>query len=78
MGTFFTVIRSAFFRQLACRIYGSRAHRLERLTPPAAQEPERYQAPALPLPPSAERAYRALALRVDGLAALDTVRYMDS
>jgi len=44
---------------------------------PAAQEPERFQAPALPLPPAAERAYRALSLRVDGLAALETVRYMD-
>ena len=44
---------------------------------PAAQEPERYQPPTMALPPSAERAYRALSLRVDGLAALDTVRYMD-
>ena len=43
----------------------------------AAQEPERYQPPALALPPSAERAYRALSMRVDGLAALETVRYMD-
>ena len=42
-----------------------------------AQEPERYQPPALPLPPSAERAYRAFSQRVDGLAALETVRYMD-
>jgi hypothetical protein len=31
----------------------------------------------MPLPPSAERAYRALSQRVDGLAALETVRYMD-
>jgi aminopeptidase YwaD len=44
---------------------------------PAAQEPERFQPPAAPLPPSAERAYRALLQRVDGFAALDTVRYMD-
>jgi hypothetical protein len=44
---------------------------------PSAQEPERYQPPALALPPSAERAYRALSTRVDGLAALETVRYMD-
>jgi aminopeptidase YwaD len=44
---------------------------------PAAQDPERFQAPALPLPPSAERAYRALVTRVDGAAAMDTVRYMD-
>jgi aminopeptidase YwaD len=46
-------------------------------TRPAAQEPERYQPPALALPPSAERAYRAMSTRVDGLAALETVRYMD-
>jgi hypothetical protein len=46
-------------------------------TQPGAQEPERFQPPALDLAPSAERAYRALSLRVDGLAALDTVRYMD-
>ena len=45
--------------------------------PTTAQEPERYQPPTTALPPSAERAYRALSLRVDGLAALDTVRYMD-
>ena len=43
----------------------------------SAQEPERYQPPALALPPSAERAYRALSTRVDGLGALETVRYMD-
>ena len=43
----------------------------------AAQEPERFQPPAAPLPPSAERAYRAMLRRVDGFAALDTVRYMD-
>ena len=42
-----------------------------------AQEPERYQPPALPLPPTAERAYRALSTRVDGLGAMDTVRFMD-
>ena len=41
------------------------------------QEPERYQPPTVPLPPSAERAYRALSQRVDGFAALETVRYMD-
>jgi aminopeptidase YwaD len=46
-------------------------------TVPLAQEAERYQPPAIALPPSAERAYRALAPRVDGLAALETVRYMD-
>ena len=44
---------------------------------PAAQDPERFQPPALPLPPSAERAYRALVTRVDGAAAMDTVRFMD-
>lgn len=44
---------------------------------PAAQDPERFQPPTLPLPPSAERAYRALLTRVDGTAAMDTVRYMD-
>ena len=35
------------------------------------------EAPARPLPPSAERAYRALAVRIDALAAMETVRYMD-
>jgi hypothetical protein len=40
-------------------------------------EPARFQPPAVPLPPSAERAYRAMTSRVDGIAALDTVRYMD-
>ena len=44
---------------------------------PPAQEPERFQPPAVPIPPSAERAYRALSTRVDGLAALETVRHMD-
>jgi hypothetical protein len=44
---------------------------------PPAQEPERYQPPAVAIPPSAERAYRALSTRVDGLAALETVRHMD-
>jgi len=44
---------------------------------PSAQEPERYQPPPLPLPASAERAYRALSQRVDGHAALEMVRYMD-
>ncbi|HEY7498744.1 MAG TPA: M28 family peptidase [Vicinamibacterales bacterium] len=47
------------------------------LAAPRAQEPERFQPPALPLPPSAERAYRAMTQRVDGFAALETVRYMD-
>jgi aminopeptidase YwaD len=42
-----------------------------------AVEPERYVPPAVALPPSAERAYRALSMRVDGLAAMETVRYMD-
>jgi aminopeptidase YwaD len=41
------------------------------------QFPERYQPPAIPLPLSAERAYRALSPRVNGFAALDIVRYMD-
>ncbi len=44
---------------------------------PPAQEPERFQPPAVAIPPTAERAYRALSTRVDGLAALETVRYMD-
>jgi hypothetical protein len=43
----------------------------------SAQSPERFQPPQLPLPPTAERAYRTLSTRVDGLAALDVVRYMD-
>jgi len=43
----------------------------------AAQEPERFQPPVLPLPPSAEKAYRAMATRVDGAAAMEAVRYMD-
>jgi hypothetical protein len=42
-----------------------------------AQAPERFQPPAVPLPASAERAYRTLAMRVDPYAAMDTVRYMD-
>ncbi len=46
-------------------------------TQPPTQGPERYQPPALALPPAAERAYRALSTRVDGLAAIETVRYMD-
>lgn len=44
---------------------------------PHAQEPERFQPPELPLPPSAERAYRAMTTRVNPLAAMATVRYMD-
>ncbi len=44
---------------------------------PPAQEPERFQPPAVALPPTAERAYRALSTRVDGAAALETVRFMD-
>jgi len=44
---------------------------------PPAQEPERFQPPAVAIPPSAERAYRALSTRVDGIAALETVRHMD-
>jgi aminopeptidase YwaD len=47
------------------------------LTAPTAQEPERFQPPATPLPPSAERAYRAMLQRVNGFAAMETVRYMD-
>jgi hypothetical protein len=43
----------------------------------SAQTVERFQPPPLPLPVSAERAYRTLAQRVDGLAAQETVRYMD-
>ncbi len=41
------------------------------------QFPELYQPPAVPLPLSAERAYRALNQRVNGFAALDMVRFMD-
>jgi hypothetical protein len=44
---------------------------------PPVQEPERFQPPAVALPPSAERAYRALSTRVDGVAALEIVRHMD-
>jgi hypothetical protein len=43
----------------------------------SAQSAERFEPPAMPLPPSAERAYRTLSMRVDGLAAMDTVRDMD-
>jgi aminopeptidase YwaD len=43
----------------------------------AGQEPERFQPPTLPLPPSAEKAYRAMVTRIDGMAAMETVRYMD-
>ena len=35
------------------------------------------EAPAWPLPPAAERAYTALAPRVDGSAAMEIVRFMD-
>jgi hypothetical protein len=41
------------------------------------QEPGRFQPPALPLPPSAERAHRAMLQRFIPAAAMDTVRYMD-
>jgi aminopeptidase YwaD len=43
----------------------------------AGQEPERFQPPTLPMPPSAEKAYRAMVTRIDGTAAMETVRYMD-
>ena len=43
----------------------------------AVQEPGRFQPPALPLPPSAERAHRAMLQRFVPAAAMDTVRYMD-
>jgi aminopeptidase YwaD len=48
--------------------------------PSLAQEPERFQQHVQSLPPSAERAYRGLAPRVELIAtytALDIVRYMD-
>jgi aminopeptidase YwaD len=47
------------------------------LAAPIAQEPERFQPPLAQLPQGAERAYRAMMQRVDGFAALETVRYMD-
>jgi aminopeptidase YwaD len=37
----------------------------------------RYEPPSWTLPPSAERAYGALSPRVDGEAAMETVRFMD-
>jgi len=46
----------------------------------STQEVERYQPPAHALPPTAERAYRALSPRIELIAnftALDIVRYMD-
>ena len=43
----------------------------------SAQGPERYAPPPVPLPASAERAYAAIAPRVDGAAAMDVVRFMD-
>ncbi|MET0215109.1 MAG: hypothetical protein ABW292_19005, partial [Vicinamibacterales bacterium] len=46
-------------------------------TQPATQPPDRYQPPTVPLPPSAERAFRAMSRRIDPLAAMETVRYMD-
>jgi hypothetical protein len=46
-------------------------------TRPAAPQPDRYQPPTVPLPPSAERAFRAMSRRIDPLAAMETVRYMD-
>ncbi len=61
----------------ASRSLGLAALALTVLSTPSAQEPQRFQAPATPLPPSAERAYRAMVQRVDGFAALETVRYMD-
>ncbi len=42
-----------------------------------SQDAQLFQPPATPLPPSAERAYRAMVPRIDALAAMDTVRYMD-
>ncbi|PYR56666.1 MAG: hypothetical protein DMF85_15820, partial [Acidobacteria bacterium] len=42
---------------------------------PAA--PRFYQPPSAPLPPSAERAYRAVAPLVDGDTAMEIVRFMD-
>ena len=44
---------------------------------PATQPAERYQPPTVPLPPSAERAFRAMSRRIDPLAAMETVRYLD-
>ena len=76
MGTSFTVIRSALFRQL---LAVSTALALIASTPHAspAQEIERFQPPTVGFPPAGERAYRVLATRVDGLAAMETVRHMD-
>jgi aminopeptidase YwaD len=50
---------------------------LAALGPSGAQEAERFQPPSQPLPPSAERAYRAMSQRINGFAAMATVRYMD-
>src|SRR4029453_5889758 len=44
---------------------------------PIAQEAERYQPPFKSLPPTAERAYRAFSQRIDGPAAMDSVRFLD-
>ena len=44
---------------------------------PAGQEAERFQPPVVALPPTAERIYRTMSTRVNGLAAMDVVRYMD-
>ncbi len=46
-------------------------------TQPTAPPSDRYQPPTVPLPPSAERAFRAMSRRIDPLAAMETVRYMD-
>lgn len=43
----------------------------------SAQTPDRYTPPPVPLPASAERAYTAIAPRVNGAAAMDIVRFMD-
>ncbi len=61
----------------ASRSLGLAALALTVLSTLSAQEPQRFPTPATPLPPSAERAYRAMVQRVDGFAALETVRYMD-
>jgi aminopeptidase YwaD len=63
---------SALTALLSCAVLAATA-----LDPARAQEAPRTEAAQRLLPPSAERAYRAMAARIDALAAMETVRYMD-
>ncbi|HEX5473221.1 MAG TPA: M28 family peptidase [Vicinamibacterales bacterium] len=64
----FTVVAAAMVLGAACA---------QRPAAPAVAGAAFYQPPPAPLPPSAERAYRAVEHRVDGQAAFEIVRFMD-